>query len=587
MTSETDGEQDRRERHRTRVNWRGKLMTARGSFDCRVLDLSPGGALVRLIAALDVDEPVTLVFSETESVEGAVAWTQSRYIGIRFSKRREKPIPEAALEGAAAPAASAAQRAAQRQAAPAAPPVPPAPKSLPLPEPASTAVSAKPAAAVVDAAARFIGTRVDKSRASMVASQIQAVVMDRIDVEQATRMSREMLAKELEPLVAEIIAERNLQLNTPERGAVIRHLVDDMVGFGPLEPLLADESISDILVDGPNRIYVERAGKLEPTEISFADDQHVMNVATRIVTLVGRRIDESTPLVDARLPDGSRVNVIISPLALDGPMISIRKFSKRQITLAKMVEQGNISHAMATVLTVAAKARLNILISGGTGSGKTTLLNALSQMIDPSERIITIEDAAELQLQQPRVGRLETRIPNLEGKGAITIRDLFRNALRMRPDRIIVGEIRGSESMDMLQAMNSGHDGSLGTIHASGPREALTRIENLLEMSGVNLPTKAARAQIASALDMIVQVSRMSDGKRRVTAIVEVIGMEGDVITTQDLFTYHFERLTSDGQLKGSFTPSMLSPHFLPKAEYVGLSRELMRAVSLEAPETR
>jgi len=429
MTSETKSEAERRERNRTKVNWRGKLMTARGSFDCRVLDLSPGGALVRLIAALDVDEPVTLVFSETERVEGAIAWTQARYVGIRFDKRRDKPIPEAALVGAAATTPGA--RLPQRTVALVAPPVPPAPKPAPLPEPVFAASVAKPAATVIDGAARF-----SKSRASTVASQIQAMVMDRIDVEQATRMSREVLAKELEPLVGEIIAERNLQLNTPERAAVIRHLVDDMVGFGPLEPLLADETVSDILVDGPTRVYVERAGKLEPTDIAFGDDQHVMNVATRIVTLVGRRIDESTPLVDARLPDGSRVNVIIPPLALDGPMISIRKFSKRAITLAKMVEQANISQAMATMLTIATKARLNILVSGGTGSGKTTLLNALSQMIDPSERIITIEDAAELQLQQPRVGRLETRIPNLEGKGAVTIRDLFRNALRMRPDRI-------------------------------------------------------------------------------------------------------------------------------------------------------
>ena len=572
MTSETKSEAERRERHRTKVNWRGKLMTARGSFDCRVLDLSPGGALVRLIAALDVEESVTLVFSDAESIEGAIAWTQGRYAGIRFDKRREKPIPEAAL-AASAPAA----RLPQRTVTPVAPPVPSAPKStqMPLTESASSAT-------VIDGAARFAGTRLDRDRASTVASQIQALVMERIDVEQASRMAREVLVKELEPVVGEIIAERNLQLNTPERASVIRHLVDDMVGFGPLEPLLADDTVSDILVDGPKRVYVERGGKLESTEISFADDQHVMNVAIRIVTLVGRRLDESTPLVDARLPDGSRVNVIIPPLALDGPMISIRKFSKRAITLAKMVEQGNVSQAMASVLTIATKARLNILVSGGTGSGKTTLLNALSQMIDPTERIITIEDAAELQLQQPRIGRLETRIPNLEGKGAVTIRDLFRNALRMRPDRIIVGEIRGSESMDMLQAMNSGHDGSLGTIHASGPREALTRIENLLDMSGVTLPTKAARAQIASAIDLIVQVSRMSDGKRRVTSIVEVIGMEGDVITTQELFTYQFERLTSDGQLKGNFVSSRLSPHFLPKADYVGLGRDLMRAMNLE-----
>src|SRR5579859_4345042 len=567
-------EQDRRERNRTKVNWRGKLMTARGSFDCRVLDLSPGGALVRLIAALEVDEPVTLFFAESEHVDGRVAWTQSRYVGIRFAKRRDKALPEAALvgESTAAPA-----RLPQRSAAP-------PPRPAPPPEPAP---AAKSAATVIDGAARVTGIRIDKTRTSSVASQIQALVMERLDIEQAIRMTREALEREVEPLVDDIIGERSLNLNHPERTAVITHLVDDMVGFGPLEPLLADETISDILVDGPKRVYVERFGKLESTEAHFSDDQHVMNVATRIVTQVGRRVDESTPLVDARLPDGSRVNVIIPPLALDGPMISIRKFTKRAVTLPKMVEQGNISQAMATVLTVAAKARLNILISGGTGSGKTTLLNALSQMIDPTERIITIEDAAELQLLQPRVGRLETRVANLEGKGAITIRDLFRNALRMRPDRIIVGEIRGSESMDMLQAMNSGHDGSLGTIHASGPREALTRLENLLDMSGVNLPTRAARQQIATALDMIVQVSRMADGKRRVTHIMEVVGMEGDVITTQDLFTYHFERLGADGHIKGSFVPSPFQPYFLPKAEYVGLGRELVRAMNLDHEDTR
>jgi pilus assembly protein CpaF len=290
--------------------------------------------------------------------------------------------------------------------------------------------------------------------------------------------------------------------------------------------------------------------------------------------------------MDARLPDGSRVNVIVPPLAIDGPMISIRKFTKKAITLAKMVDQGNISQPMAAVLTIATKARLNILVSGGTGSGKTTLLNALSQMIDPTERILTIEDAAELQLQQPRVGRLETRLANLEGKGAITIRDLFRNALRMRPDRIIVGEIRGGEALDMLQAMNSGHDGSLGTIHASGPREALTRLENLLDMSGFHLPIRAARAQIASALDMIVQVSRMRDGKRRVTAISEVVGMEGDVFVTQELFTYQYESEDEHGHLKGSFVSSKLQPHFMPKAEYHGLGRELLRAVNAEAHST-
>jgi len=570
--------QDRRNRQRTKVSWRARLTTARGNFSCRVLDISPSGALVRVIAAIGESEAVTLCFDDSESIDGVVAWSQNPYIGIRFAKlyKRDGILDAASAHSGGLSDQPSTETSREIQASVINTPQYAPARSAPREE-------ARQVASAIDPALRPLTSRSDKSRVSAVARQIQADVMERIDVEQATRMSRETLAKELEPLVGEIITERALNLNTPERAAVIRCLVDDMVGFGPLEPLLADETINDILVDGALSVYVERAGKLESTDVHFTDNQHVMNVATRIVTQVGRRVDEATPLVDARLPDGSRVNVIIPPLAIDGPMISIRKFTKRAITLAKMAEQGNISPAMATVLSIAAQARLNILVSGGTGSGKTTLLNALSQMIDPNERIITIEDAAELQLQQPRVGRLETRVPNLEGKGAVTIRDLFRNALRMRPDRIIVGEIRGAEAMDMLQAMNSGHDGSLGTVHASGPREALTRLENLIDMSGVTLPTRAARAQIATAIDMIVQVSRMSDGRRRVTHIMEVVGIDGDVITTQNLFTYEFERLTGDGQLKGRFVPSQLSPHFLPKAEYVGLGRELVCAMNAES----
>ncbi len=315
------------------------------------------------------------------------------------------------------------------------------------------------------------------------------------------------------------------------------------------------------------------------TDVTFRDNQHVMAIATRIVTQIGRRIDESTPLVDARLADGSRVNIIVPPLAIDGPSISIRKFAKRSITLDIMARQHNMSSAMATVLKIASRCRLNVLISGGTGSGKTTLLNALSQMIDPEERVVTIEDAAELQLQQPHVVRLETRPPNLEGKGEITMRDLLKNALRMRPDRIIVGEIRGAEAMDMLQAMNTGHDGSLGTIHANRPREALSRLENMIGMAGVNLPSKAVRTQIAAAVQMIIQVSRMRDGIRRITSVMEIVGMEGDIITTQDLFTYKFEGETTDGKLAGSFTSAGLRPHFTPRAEYFGLDRALLEAV--------
>jgi pilus assembly protein CpaF len=346
-----------------------------------------------------------------------------------------------------------------------------------------------------------------------------------------------------------------------------------------LEPLLAEESITDILVNGANQVYIERQGKLELSDVRFRDDGHVMNVAMRIVSQIGRRIDESSPLVDARLMDGSRVNIIIPPLAIDGPSISIRKFSKKSITLDIMTRQRNISEPMATVMKIAARSRLNILISGGTGSGKTTLLNAMSQLIDHGERIVTIEDAAELQLQQPHVVRLETRPANLEGDGEITMRELVKNSLRMRPDRIILGEVRGHEAIDMLQAMNTGHEGSMCTVHANRPREAMTRLENMVGMAGINLPSKAVRTQIADALDLIIQISRMRDGMRRITSITEVVGMEGDVIVTQDLFTFKFEGVEANGNLRGSFKSAGLRPHFTSKAEYFGLDRTLLEAV--------
>ena len=420
------------------------------------------------------------------------------------------------------------------------------------------------------------------SRASIdeAIPRIYPTVMERIDPEVASRLKREELARQLTGVVAEVLAEHKIQLNQLEQRDLVTVLLNDMLGLGPLEPLLADETVNDIMVNGAKQIYVERKGKLELTEAKFRDNQHVMSVATRIVTQVGRRIDETTPLVDARLADGSRVNIIAPPLAIDGPSISIRKFSKKGITLDIMAQQANVSPEMATVLKVASRSRLNILISGGTGSGKTTLLNAMSQMIDPGERIVTIEDAAELQLQQPHIVRLETRTANLEGKGEISMRDLVKNALRMRPDRIILGEIRSSEALDMLQAMNTGHDGSLSTIHANRPREALTRLENMVGMAGVNLPSKAVRQQIAAAVNMIVQISRMRDGVRRVTAITEIVGMEGDIITTQDLFTYKYEGETADGKLRGNFQTSGLRPHFMPRAEYFGLDRALLEAVA-------
>ncbi|HZF35045.1 MAG TPA: CpaF family protein [Candidatus Angelobacter sp.] len=409
--------------------------------------------------------------------------------------------------------------------------------------------------------------------------KIQPLVVDRIDIGAAARLERDELGRQIGELVGEILREERLRLNQREQKDLVELLLDDMLGLGPLEPLLAEETITDIMVNGPYQVYIERKGKLELTDVKFRDNQHVLNICSRIVSQVGRRVDESQPLCDARLLDGSRVNIIIPPLAIDGPSISIRKFSKKGITLDIMAKQRNVSENMAKVLKIASRARLNILISGGTGSGKTTLLNAMSQLIDVGERIVTIEDAAELQLQQPHVVRLETRPPNLEGVGEINMRDLVKNTLRMRPDRIILGEVRGAEAMDMLQAMNTGHDGSLGTIHANRPREALTRLENMIGMASVNLPAKAVRTQISSAIDMIVQVSRMRDGMRRITHIMEVVGMEGDVITTQDLYVFEFEGEDQQGNIKGNFKSSGLRPHFLPKASYFGLDRALMEAM--------
>jgi pilus assembly protein CpaF len=421
----------------------------------------------------------------------------------------------------------------------------------------------------------------DANRASVEAAKarIQPLVVERIDIAAAAEMPRVEFEKQLAGWVTELLAETKLQLNSAEQRDLVAAMLADMLGLGPLEPLLVDESVTDIMVNGARQIYVERKGKLELTAAAFRDDAHVMNVVTRIVAQVGRRIDETTPLVDARLPDGSRVNVIIPPLAIDGPTISIRKFSRKGITLDLMAEQGNISPAMATVLKIAAHCRLNILISGGTGSGKTTLLNALSRMIDAQERTVTIEDAAELQLQQSHVVRLETRPANLEGGGEITMRDLLRNALRMRPDRIILGEIRGAEALDVLQAMNTGHDGSMSTIHANLPREALTRLENMVGMTGINLPSRAVRTQIAAAVHLIVQINRMRDGMRRITHVMEVVGMEGDVVTTQDLFTWQYQGEGADGMLRGTFQGSGIRPHFLPRAEYFGLDRALLEVI--------
>lgn len=444
--------------------------------------------------------------------------------------------------------------------------------SKPEPEQEAPSPAPRPAEKPVSQASR---ASVDQAKI-----KLQPLVLERIDTSAAARMAREDLARDLKGIVGELLLETKTQLNAAERIDLVEQLLNDMLGLGPLEPLLADESISEVMVNGPKQVYCESMGKLTLTDVKFRDNAHVLSIATRIVTAIGRRIDESSPLCDARLADGSRVNIIIPPLAIDGPTITIRKFAKKKITLDSMIKFGSISQEMAKVLRIVGRCRLNILISGGTGSGKTTLLNALSQMIDHGERVVTIEDAAELQLQQPHVVRLETRPANLEGHGEITMRDLLKNALRMRPDRIIVGETRGGEAIDMLQAMNTGHDGSLSTVHANRPREAIMRLENMVGLGGANLAPRAIRQQIASAVDMIIQVSRMRDGSRRVTHISEITGMEGDVIAMQDLYVCEVTGELSDGRLTVEFKNNGLRPHCLPKAAYFGLEKELLEAMS-------
>ena len=423
-------------------------------------------------------------------------------------------------------------------------------------------------------------SRLSRSKVDQARRVIQPLVISRIDLAAAVTLPRKELVRQLEDLVSDLLAEQRMQLNRPEQDDLVYQLVNDMMGLGPLEPLLEDDTITDIMINGPKQIYIEKRGQLEMTSVVFEDNAHLLNICNRIVSRIGRRVDESSPICDARLLDGSRVNIIIPPLAIDGASVSIRKFGKRQIGFDQMVQQGNISAAMGTLLRIAARCRLNMIVSGGTGSGKTTMLNALSGMVDQGERVVTIEDAAELRLQQPHVVRLETRPANLEGNGEVTMRDLVKNALRMRPDRIILGEVRGPEAIDLLQAMNTGHDGSMGTLHANRPREALTRLENMVTMGVASLPPKAIRTQIAGSLQMIVQISRMRDGVRRVTHVTEVVGMEGEVIITQDLFTYEFKGEGPDGQLTGAFKSSGLRPHFLPRAAYYGLDKVLMEAIA-------
>ncbi len=416
--------------------------------------------------------------------------------------------------------------------------------------------------------------------AATVMDMIRDQVLVRIEPSAAVKMTQEALTARVDQLITEIADEQRQLLNQDEQHSLASAIVDDMIGLGPIEPLLRDESVADILINGPKKIYVERFGKLELTRLKFRNDAHVLHVAQRIASSIGRRVDESSPMLDARLQDGSRVNVIIPPLSLRGPCISIRKFSRTAMDFGNYVQLGTLSPELARMLEIAARCRLNIIISGGTGSGKTTLLNALSRMIDSGERIVTIEDAAELQLQQPHVLQLETRPPNIEGAGQITQRDLVRNALRMRPDRIIVGEVRGPEAFDMMQAMNTGHNGSMSTVHANSARDALGRIENMMLTANVNLPTRAIRGQMVSALDVVIHTERMRDGVRRVTEVMEVVGMEEETISLGTLATYRYLGENPDGSLRGAFETPGGRPRFLPRLEYFGLANAFMEAVS-------
>ena len=401
--------------------------------------------------------------------------------------------------------------------------------------------------------------------------RIHSLLLERVDLESMQRLTQEQIRDELRSLVERLLDEEAVVINDVERKNLTRDIRNEMLGFGPLETLLSDPTVSDILVNGHKQVYVERRGKLELTDVVFNDDAHLMKIIDKIVSRVGRRIDESSPMVDARLPDGSRVNAIIPPLAIDGPVMSIRRFSVDPLRLADLVAYTSMTAEMAEVLQGLGKAKMNILISGGTGSGKTTMLNVISGFISHTERIVTVEDAAELQLQQPHVVRLETRPPNIEGKGEVSQRALVRNALRMRPDRIILGEVRGAEALDMLGAMNTGHEGSMATIHANTPRDAITRLENMISMAAANLPSKAIRQQISSAISVVVQVSRLIDGKRKVTSIQEITGMEGDVITMQEIFSFKQTGVGESGAVVGYFSASGIRPHFLERLKSFGI----------------
>ncbi len=413
-----------------------------------------------------------------------------------------------------------------------------------------------------------------------IKQQLFSALVDLVDLPALSKLTPEAAREEIEQILSEIIAERQITVVSKDRARIIAEIADQVLGYGPLQPLLDRDDISDIMVNGAGRVFIEVAGKTQQTDIVFDSNDQLLNLCQRIVSAVGRRVDESAPICDARLPDGSRVNVIAPPLAIDGPTLTIRKFKRDKLTLDSLVKFGSITPEGATILRIIGRVRCNVLISGGTGSGKTTLLNCMTAAIDAEERIVTCEDSAELQLQQPHVVRLETRPSNLEGEGEVTMRDLVKNCLRMRPERIIVGEVRGAEAFDLLQAMNTGHDGSMGTLHANSPREALSRLESMISVGGFNLPSKTVREMMVSSIDVIVQAARLRDGRRVITHITEVMGMEGDVITTQDLFVYEITGEDANGNILGLHRSNGNGrPHFWERARYYGEDARLLNAL--------
>jgi len=471
--------------------------------------------------------------------------------------------------------------------APAATPAPAyaAPKQA-LAAPSAPTVATKPQRreAAPAQAAQPDKERKRKERLGEIKVELHRYLLDNLNLAALETASERDLRAEISDLATEALSEMNVVLNREERSLLNQDLFDEVTGLGPLEPLLKDDNINDILVNGPHQIFVERAGKLMLTDVTFKDEKHLLRIIDKIVSAVGRRVDESNPYVDARLADGSRFNAMVPPVAVDGSLVSIRKFKKEKLGIDDLVRFGAFSEEMAVYLQAAVACRLNVIVSGGTGSGKTTTLNALSSFIDDSERILTIEDTAELQLQQTHVGRMESRPANVEGKGAVTQRDCLRNALRMRPDRIIVGETRGEEVIDMLQAMNTGHDGSMTTIHANNARDAVSRLENMVSMAGMEMPLKAMRAQVASAVNLIVQASRLQDGSRRMTSITEVTGMEGDVLSMQEVFRFQRVGLEPDGKIIGHFTATGVRSHYSDRFRQWGydLPASLFEPVSME-----